>query len=80
VPAGPTLAIGLCALNWLGDDDSGVAWAISLGGDTDTNAAVTGTLLGYRHGAARFLNAGSRRSLGATEWSEPRGHSLAGPE
>jgi ADP-ribosylglycohydrolase len=33
-----TLAVGLCALAWLGDYKSGVAWAISLGGDTDTNA------------------------------------------
>ncbi len=44
-----TLAIALCAFG-LGGYETGVAWAISLGGDTDTNAAVAGTLLGYRHG------------------------------
>jgi ADP-ribosyl-[dinitrogen reductase] hydrolase len=45
-----TLAIGLCALSQFGDYEAGVAWAISLGGDTDTNAAVAGVLLGYCHG------------------------------
>ena len=45
-----TIAVGLCALIHLPDYESGVAWAISLGGDTDTNAAVAGALLGYRHG------------------------------
>jgi ADP-ribosyl-[dinitrogen reductase] hydrolase len=54
-----TLSIGLCALIWLGDYASGVTWAVSLGGDTDTNAAVAGALLGYRDGAdaipARWL-------------------------
>ena len=44
-----TLAIALCALE-LGDYEMGVGWAISLGGDADTNAAVAGVLLGYRHG------------------------------
>ena len=44
-----TLSIALCTLG-LGGYETGVAWAISLGGDTDTNAAVAGTLLGYRHG------------------------------
>jgi ADP-ribosyl-[dinitrogen reductase] hydrolase len=47
---GTTLAIGLCALSQFGDYEAGVAWAISLGGDTDTNAAVAGVLLGYSHG------------------------------
>jgi ADP-ribosylglycohydrolase len=46
-----TLAIALCALTHISDYESGVAWAISLGGDTDTNAAVAGALLGFRHGA-----------------------------
>ena len=46
-----TLSIGLCALTHLGDYETGVAWAISLGGDTDTNAAVAGALLGFRQGS-----------------------------
>jgi ADP-ribosyl-[dinitrogen reductase] hydrolase len=46
-----TLAIALCALQ-LGDYERGVAWAISLGGDADTNAAVSGALLGCRDGPA----------------------------
>ena len=33
------------------DYEHGVTWAVSLGGDTDTNAAVAGALLGCRHGA-----------------------------
>jgi ADP-ribosylglycohydrolase len=45
-----TLAIGLCALTSIGDYEEGVIWAVSLGGDTDTNAAVTGALLGYARG------------------------------
>jgi ADP-ribosyl-[dinitrogen reductase] hydrolase len=46
-----TLAIGLCALTWIGEYEQGVTWAISLGGDSDTNAAVAGALLGYACGA-----------------------------
>jgi ADP-ribosyl-[dinitrogen reductase] hydrolase len=45
-----TLATGLCALTQFGDYESGVAWAISLGGDTDTNAAMAGALLGCSYG------------------------------
>jgi ADP-ribosylglycohydrolase len=47
-----TLAIALHALLVIDDYERGVAWAIAQGGDTDTNAAVTGALLGYRHGAS----------------------------
>jgi ADP-ribosyl-[dinitrogen reductase] hydrolase len=46
-----TFAIGLCAYAWVGDYEAGVAWVISLGGDTDTNAAVAGALLGYGKGS-----------------------------
>jgi ADP-ribosylglycohydrolase len=45
-----TLAVGLCALTSLGDFEHGVTWAISLGGDADTNGAVAGALLGYARG------------------------------
>jgi ADP-ribosylglycohydrolase len=44
-----TLAVGLCALGFDSYAD-GVAWAISHGFDTDTNAAVAGALLGCRDG------------------------------
>jgi ADP-ribosyl-[dinitrogen reductase] hydrolase len=74
-----TLAISLCAITWLGNYQSGVTWAISLGGDTDTNAAVAGALLGYRHGRAQFLRAGWTRSLCATEWSARPRRSHAAP-
>jgi ADP-ribosyl-[dinitrogen reductase] hydrolase len=47
-----TLAIALCALMKIGEYESGVTWVISLGGDTDTNAAVAGALLGLSHGAS----------------------------
>jgi ADP-ribosyl-[dinitrogen reductase] hydrolase len=43
------LGVGLSALA-AADYERGVVWAISLGGDTDTNAAVAGALLGCRHG------------------------------
>jgi ADP-ribosyl-[dinitrogen reductase] hydrolase len=46
-----TLGVGLFALTKRYPYESGVLWAISLGGDTDTNAAVTGALLGCRDGA-----------------------------
>jgi ADP-ribosyl-[dinitrogen reductase] hydrolase len=46
-----TLGVALCALTKFDDYEPGVLWAISLGGDTDTNAAVTGALLGSRTGA-----------------------------
>jgi len=38
-----------------------VLWAIGLGGDTDSNAAVAGALLGCRHGRASVPG----------EWLEP---------
>lgn len=47
-----TLAVALCALVTSESYEEGVTWAISLGGDTDTNAAVAGALLGYRDGIA----------------------------
>lgn len=45
-----TLALALYALTAIDHYGRGVTWAISRGGDTDTNAAVAGALLGYRHG------------------------------
>lgn len=55
-----TLAIALYALLVIDEYERGVGWAIAQGGDADTNAAVTGALLGYRHGAtmipARWLS------------------------
>jgi ADP-ribosylglycohydrolase len=55
-----TLGIALHALS-IDDYAGAVTWAIGLGGDTDTNAAVTGALLGARHGEdaipARWLAA-----------------------
>jgi ADP-ribosyl-[dinitrogen reductase] hydrolase len=44
------LGVGLFALTKLDAYEPGVLWAISLGGDTDTNAAVAGALLGCRDG------------------------------
>ena len=44
-----TLGVGLLALA-ADDYVGGVLWAIGLGGDTDTNAAVAGALLGCRDG------------------------------
>lgn len=44
------LAVGLYAVTALGDYTAAVAWAVALGRDTDTNAAVTGALVGCRDG------------------------------
>lgn len=46
-----TLGIAFRALLHGQSFEEGVSFAISLGGDTDTNAAVTGCLLGAREGA-----------------------------
>jgi ADP-ribosylglycohydrolase len=52
------LAVGLCALHLPGYE-AGVTWAVSLGQDADTNAAIAGALLGCRSGGvdvpARWL-------------------------
>lgn len=45
-----TLAVAMFALVAIDDYERGISWAIGLGGDVDTNAAVTGALLGCRHG------------------------------
>jgi ADP-ribosylglycohydrolase len=45
-----TLAVALHALITFDEYEAGVSWAIALGGDADTNAAVTGAVLGCRHG------------------------------
>ncbi len=45
-----TLGVALHALEVIDDYEQGLLWAIGLGGDTDTNAAVAGALLGCRHG------------------------------
>ena len=46
-----TLAIGIYALVALDEYQAGVSWAVAQGGDTDTNAAVAGSLLGCRRGS-----------------------------
>jgi ADP-ribosyl-[dinitrogen reductase] hydrolase len=46
-----SLAISLAAFFNADDFEKGVVWAVDLGGDSDTNAAVTGALLGARLGA-----------------------------
>jgi ADP-ribosylglycohydrolase len=45
-----TLALALHALVTCDDYERGVTWVIAQGGDTDSNAAVAGALLGCRHG------------------------------
>ncbi len=71
-----TLGVGLHALLTARDYESGVLWAIGLGGDTDTNAAVAGALLGCRHGPdsipARWLT-----PLRERERIERAAHALA---
>jgi ADP-ribosyl-[dinitrogen reductase] hydrolase len=61
-----SLAISLAAFFNADDFEKGVEWAVGLGGDTDTNGAVTGALLGARLGAGaipeRWLGALSRRA------------------
>ena len=47
-----SIAIALAAFFNADGFEQGLEWAVSLGGDTDTNGAVTGALLGARLGAA----------------------------
>src|SRR4051794_14733923 len=60
-----SLAVALAAFFNADDFEKGLVWAVNLGGDTDTNGAVTGALLGARLGAAaipeRWLAALDRR-------------------
>jgi ADP-ribosylglycohydrolase len=49
-----TLAVGLAALFTSDSFEDGLVWAVNLGGDTDTNAAVSGALLGARFGAGQI--------------------------
>ena len=60
-----SLAIALAAFFNADDFEKGLVWAVNLGGDTDTNGAVTGALLGARLGAAaipeRWLSVLERR-------------------
>jgi ADP-ribosyl-[dinitrogen reductase] hydrolase len=60
-----SIAIALAAFFNADDFEAGLVWAVNLGGDTDTNGAVTGALLGARLGAsaipARWLDALERR-------------------
>ena len=61
-----SIAIGLAAFFNADDFEQGLVWAVNLGGDADTNGAVTGALLGARLGAAaipaRWLDTLERRA------------------
>jgi ADP-ribosyl-[dinitrogen reductase] hydrolase len=47
-----SLAIGLAAMFNADDFEGGLRWAVNLGGDADSDGAVTGALLGARLGAS----------------------------
>jgi ADP-ribosyl-[dinitrogen reductase] hydrolase len=47
-----TAGVGLRAVLWEGDAETSLRRVVAFGGDTDTNAAVAGALLGARHGLA----------------------------
>jgi ADP-ribosyl-[dinitrogen reductase] hydrolase len=70
------IAIALAAYFNADDFEKGLIWAVNLGGDADTNGAVTGALLGARFGASaipeRWLSVLERRSE-----LEGLGHQLA---
>jgi ADP-ribosyl-[dinitrogen reductase] hydrolase len=70
------IAIALAAFFNADDFEKGLIWAVNLGGDADTNGAVTGALLGARFGTAaipeRWLSALERRAE-----IEALGHQLA---
>lgn len=61
-----SLAVGLAAYFSAESFEEGLVWAVNIGGDTDTNGAVAGALLGARFGASaipeRWLAALERRA------------------
>src|SRR3954447_16125481 len=71
-----SLAISLAAFFNADDLEKGVEWAVNLGGDTDTNGAVTGALLGARLGAAAIPE-GWLATLDRREEIEITGRQLA---
>lgn len=60
-----SIAIALAAFFNADDFEKGLVWAVNLGGDADTNGAITGALLGARLGASaipeRWLGTLERR-------------------
>jgi ADP-ribosylglycohydrolase len=60
------IAIALAAFFHADDFEQGLTWAVNLGGDADTNGAVTGALLGARFGLGaipeRWLSVLERRA------------------
>lgn len=46
-----SLAVAACAERSFNDAESGIVWAVNLGGDADTSGAITGALLGAKYGA-----------------------------
>src|SRR3954462_6530473 len=60
------IAFALAAFFHADDFEQGLVWAVNLGGDTDTNGAVTGALLGARFGVGaipeRWLSVLERRA------------------
>jgi ADP-ribosyl-[dinitrogen reductase] hydrolase len=75
-----SIAVALAAFFNADDFEQGLVWAVNLGGDADTNGAVTGALLGARLGAsaipARWLDPLERRA--EIEALAPRLAALAG--
>jgi ADP-ribosyl-[dinitrogen reductase] hydrolase len=61
-----SIAIALAAFFNADDFEQGLIWAVNLGGDADTNGAVTGAMLGARFGTAaippRWLDTLERRA------------------
>jgi len=45
-------SVAFCADRHFESFDEGLVWAVNLGGDADTNGAVTGALLGARDGVS----------------------------
>lgn len=64
-----TTALAVAHRAWRAFDsfEDGVVWAVNLGGDTDTNAAVTGALLGARFGLSGIPPRWTRQLEGADE-------------
>src|SRR5213079_3424078 len=60
------IAVALAAFFNAEDFEQGLVWAVNLGGDADTNGAVTGAMLGARFGASaipqRWLDPLERRA------------------
>lgn len=74
------LAIGCCATRNAKSYEEGLVWAINLGGDTDTNGAVAGAMLGAKFGDQGIPERWKQQLETTEEIHQLTHHSIAGSQ